>query len=77
MRSYESITRATANVGGTPLPPQGLPSLLQGNGGKFLYAAGAMIYTERICFTSRKSHCEILHIPKQCCLVIDVHPVCL
>lgn len=67
MQSYESITRAIANVGGLPLPPQGLPSLLQGNRGKFLCAAGAMSYTERICFTSRKSHFEILCIPKQCC----------
>lgn len=51
---------------GGPLSPQGLPPLVQGKGGKFLHAIEAMIHTERICFTSRKSQFEILHIPEQC-----------
>lgn len=67
MQSYESTMRATGQVRGGPLPPRGLPLLIQGKGGKFLQAAGAMIHTERICFTSRKSHFEMLHIPEWCC----------
>lgn len=46
--------------------------------GKFLPTAGAVIHTERICFTSRKSHFEILHIPERCCWVSQfLTPLCL
>lgn len=69
MQSYESTTRAIGQVRGGPLPPQGLPPLIEGKGGKFPHAAGAVIHTERICFTSRKICFEILHIPERCCWV--------
>lgn len=69
VQSYESTMRPIGQVRGGPLPPRGLPPLIQGKGGKFLHAAGAVIHTERICFTSRKNHFEILHIPEWCCWV--------
>lgn len=66
VQSYKSTMRAIGQVRGGPLPPWGLPPPIQGKGGKFLHAAGAMIHTKRICFASRKSHFEILHIPERC-----------
>jgi len=59
--------RALGQGTGGPLPPWGLPPVIQGKEGKFLHTAGAVIHTERICFTSRKHHFKIFHIPQQCC----------